>query len=103
VKTVVVLAMHGIPPKDFPHNELMEFFSIHSGLEHSHSHHHSHNIDNEKLKRYSELERKIKNWPRTPENDPFFIASQELALKLSEETGYELVLGFNEFCAPDLN
>lgn len=30
MKTVVVLAMHGMPPVDFPTEELAEFFKLHS-------------------------------------------------------------------------
>jgi sirohydrochlorin cobaltochelatase len=53
--------------------------------------------------RYVELASKMRAWPRTPENDPFFAASKELAQQLSETSGYDVVLGFNEFCAPDLD
>jgi hypothetical protein len=35
MKTVIVLAMHGAPPNDFPKPELMELFGLHTHLEHS--------------------------------------------------------------------
>jgi sirohydrochlorin cobaltochelatase len=44
----------------------------------------------------------MRGWPRTPANDPFYAASRELAQALSCETGVEVLVGFNEFCAPDL-
>jgi sirohydrochlorin cobaltochelatase len=52
--------------------------------------------------RYAELEAKMCTWPRTAQNDPFHAASHALAKKLSVATGFEVVVGFNEFCAPRL-
>ncbi|MGD0329514.1 MAG: CbiX/SirB N-terminal domain-containing protein [Nitrososphaeria archaeon] len=45
----------------------------------------------------------MRAWPRTAQNDPFYVGSQELAAHLSEATGCEVILGFNEFCAPSLD
>jgi sirohydrochlorin cobaltochelatase len=101
-KMVVVLAMHGTPPNDFPRPEVIELFSLHARLENVLPH-----IPDEQLQqwrqRHDELDKKIRNWPRTPENDPFFVASQQISAQLSAETGFEVLLGFNEFCAPDLD
>ena len=97
MKTVIVMAAHGAPPNDFPREELREFFTLHSRLEAS-AVSHSPALES----RYEELENKLKTWPRTPQNDPYHAASYELACKLSEETGTEVVVGFNEFCAPGI-
>jgi hypothetical protein len=35
MKAVIVLAMHGAPPLDFPEEELGEFFNLHSRLAHA--------------------------------------------------------------------
>ena len=35
MKTVLVLAMHGAPPNDFPTNELVEYMNLHNQLEHT--------------------------------------------------------------------
>jgi hypothetical protein len=51
---------------------------------------------------YTKLDARIRTWPRTAENDPFHAASQDLAAQLSQETGCEVIVGYNEFCAPDL-
>jgi sirohydrochlorin cobaltochelatase len=45
----------------------------------------------------------MRTWPRTAENDPFHAASQELAAQLSQETGCDVIVGYNEFCAPSLD
>jgi len=44
----------------------------------------------------------LRNWPRTAQNDPFYAGSQELASHLRRVTGCEVIVGFNEFCAPSL-
>jgi sirohydrochlorin cobaltochelatase len=95
---VVVLAMHGAPPRDFPRAELHELLSLHDEPGGT-----SVTAASERAQRRSHLEKKVRNWPRTVENDPFLAASRELAERLSEELGCEVVLGFNEFCAPSLD
>lgn len=98
MKPVIVLAMHGAPPNDFPRREAMELFSLHSRLEHA--------AESERAtlaRRHEELEAKMRAWPRTPENDPFHAGSMELANELSCATCMEVILGFNEFCAPSLD
>lgn len=95
---MIVLAMHGSPPSDFPRRELAEFFGLHSRMEHAPAPERSALED-----RYAELEAKMRNWPRTVENDRFWAASTELADHLSQVTDCGVVVGFNEFCAPDLD
>lgn len=98
MKTVIVLAMHGVPPNDFPHPELREFFELHGRLEMA--------PEASALalrRRYEELEEKIRRWPRTPANDPYHAASYELADAVRRETGLDVAVGFNEFCAPRLD
>lgn len=98
MKTVVVLAMHGAPPRDFPRQDMAEFFALHSQLERAGG--------GERAaveRRHAELEAKMRAWPRSAENDPFYAASQELARHLSQATGFPVVVGFNEFCAPSLD
>ena len=97
--TVVVLAMHGSPAVDFPRNELSELLGLHMRLSQG-------DLDGPEreaiARRHDELDRKIRGWPRTAENDPFFAASQDLAKRLSEALGTRVVVGFNEFCAPSV-
>jgi sirohydrochlorin cobaltochelatase len=53
--------------------------------------------------RYEELEQKMRQWPRSRQNDLFFASSQEMAAALERASGDEVILGFNEFCAPGLD
>jgi len=98
MKTVIVLAMHGVPPKDFPPKEMREFFELHGRLEMS-------PVSPSPVleRRYDELGDKIKRWPRTPLNDPYHAASYELARALQNECHITVIVGFNEFCSPDID
>jgi len=96
-RTVIVLAMHGVPPSDFPRQELGEFFALHARFDHAAM------TEDPGCTRYGELERKIRGWPRTPDNDRYHAASLELARELSRASGCDVVVGFNEFCAPGLD
>jgi sirohydrochlorin cobaltochelatase len=97
-KMVIVLAMHGSPPLDFPRGEMAEFMGLLSQLGHKHGP----KAGAQKL-RYEQLEAKLRAWPRTGQNDPFHAGSQELAKHLRQESGLEVIVGFNEFCAPTLD
>ena len=98
MKNIIVLAMHGIPPKDFPHDEMMELFKLHEGL------HHAPDAQREQIQaRYNMLDEKMRSWQRTEENDPFFFASQEIATNLSNALECDVIVGFNEFCGPSLD
>lgn len=97
-KIVIVLAMHGTPPLDYPPQDAAELFNLHGRLEHA--------SDTERdalEKRYVELEARMRSWPRTAENDPFYTGSQKLAHELEKATDWPVIIGFNEYCAPDLN
>src|SRR4051812_30373449 len=137
MKTVILLAMHGTPPTDFPRDLMAEFF----GGSHNHSHSseghdshdahdaydspegnegHTHNGHDHaaaptltldpaereqqlrllRKQRRAEIGAKMRAWPRTAANDPFFAGSQELADHLSQASGCQVVVGFNEFCDP---
>jgi len=96
---VIVLAMHGAPPLDFPRGEMTEFMGLHARLGHG-----TGGEDSGSLRlRLTDLEAKLRAWPRTKQNDPFYAGSQDLAEQLSKESGLEVIIGFNEFCAPSLD
>jgi sirohydrochlorin cobaltochelatase len=97
-RAVIVLAMHGSPPLDFPRDELTEFMGLHASLETA-----SGTAVSAQRLRHDQLESKIRTWPRTGQNDPFYSGSQELARHLRLESGLEVIVGFNEFCAPTLD
>lgn len=95
--STILLAMHGSPPNDFPPNEIAELFNLHARLEHA-----PEGPQEALLQRYTQLEAKMRAWPRSAQNDPFYAGSLELAGHLSQKTGNKVFLGFNEFCATSL-
>jgi sirohydrochlorin cobaltochelatase len=97
VKTTIVLVMHGVPPRDFPRREIAEMMALQGRLEHGAVPPHERPAAEA---RFAELDVRVRSWPRNPQNDPFYVASQELTAELARATGSEVVLGFNEFCAP---
>jgi sirohydrochlorin cobaltochelatase len=98
MKTIIVLAMHGVPPNDFPRREMGEFFELHGRAEMSPG-----ALGQALESRYKELEEMVKRWPRTTRNDPYHAASLELARALQGECGLDVAVGFNEFCSPDVD
>lgn len=109
--TMIVLAMHGVPPSDFPPQELAEYFRLHAAVEATHHNdngHHAHNgharppLASEELQRYRELDRRVRNWPRNEANDPFHAGSLALAKALGKKSHHPVLVGFNEFCSPTL-
>ena len=96
-KPLIILAVHGMPPNDFPRKETLDYFMLHSRLE---------NMPEpppNMQKQFEELDSRMRNWPRTPENDLYSFTSHELAKELSNQTGHSVVVGFNEFCSPSLD
>jgi sirohydrochlorin cobaltochelatase len=98
MKTVIVLAMHGAPPLDFPEQELAEFTNLRARLAHTFG-----TSETAAHRRCAELEAKLRTWPRTSRNDPFYAGSLDLAVQLRRASGRKVVLGFNEFCGPSLD
>lgn len=98
MKTTIVLAMHGAPPSDFPRDELRELMGLHARIEHASG------PELEGLKeRHDDLEEKMRAWPRTRENDPYFAGSMDLAEAVHKASVLPVVVGFNEFCGPSLD
>ena len=95
---IIALAMHGAPPKDFPKNKLQELMGLHARMEHA-----PHEDIAQMEQRFNELDSEIRNWPRTPENDPFYAGAQDMAAQLKNASGYEVIVGYNEFCAPRID
>ena len=89
--------MHGSPPKDYPSSDLREFFKLHMMYEvgggFPQAMHHKYDI----------LHIKMRDWPRTATNDPFWEASNNLAEELSRVTKKQVIVGFNEFCGPSID
>lgn len=86
--TVIVLAMHGGIPNDFPKAELHRFFSLHE--------------QGTQLPEAKQLEQKLRHWPRNQSNDPYYWGSVQLQKALQKVSGLPVILAFNEFCAPSI-
>lgn len=97
MKTIIVLAMHGSPPADFPRPELAEFMRLHAQLDHGDG-----APPKELVRRHDELDLKVRRWPRSAANDPFYAGSTALAAELERAARLKVLAGFNEFCAPSL-
>ena len=105
-KNHIVLVGHGMPATDYPKDRLREFFRMHAqshtneGHEHAHEHSHGHGYLDGVQDGPAEREREIREWPRTPENDPYKFAVETIAELLRRRTGHPVLVAFHEFCAP---
>lgn len=53
--------------------------------------------------REAELDRLVREWPRTPETDPYKYGVEDIARALAPKLGgRRLVTAYNEFCAPSV-
>ncbi|RPI54420.1 MAG: hypothetical protein EHM56_06275 [Chloroflexi bacterium] len=101
METIIVLAMHGAPARDFPPADLAELMSLHGRLAGPRA---AGGEERAALEaRHAALDARARAWPRTAGNDPFWAASLELGEHLSRATGHPVIVGFNEFCAPSLD
>ncbi|MBI3803278.1 MAG: CbiX/SirB N-terminal domain-containing protein [Nitrospirae bacterium] len=98
MKRVVVLAVHGAPAADFPRKEAAELFDLRAKLRQA-----SGEGRAALAQRHDALDAKMRGWPRTEENDPFFYGSISLAAHLQKEMKCDVIVGFNEFCAPSVD
>lgn len=92
--SAVILVGHGGVPTDFPKDLLQELKRLESARLAKKS--------LEMSEREAELDRKIRYWPRTFETDPYKTGLENLAESLSNQIDEDLVVAYNEFCAPSL-
>jgi sirohydrochlorin cobaltochelatase len=94
VRKVIIVVGHGQLPSDLPKEVRERYFRLRANPRKK--------PDEERL--YEELDRTIANWPRNNLNDPYWNSLRKLAelirIKLHEE--YDVVVAFNEFCAPHI-
>jgi len=93
--TAVVLAAHGVPAADFPKFRVGFFVMLEFA---------GRAVERLRFLRAwrDSLDRKIRAWPRTPANDPYKAAVEELAARLSARLGRRVVVAYNEFCDPGI-
>jgi sirohydrochlorin cobaltochelatase len=53
--------------------------------------------------RQEALDSEVRTWKRTADNDPYKMGVEALAERITAQTGYEVIAGYNEFCAPAIS
>jgi sirohydrochlorin cobaltochelatase len=90
----VLLVGHGVPATDAP-RELVTRFKALEGRRRASG---APPSDEER-----DVDRQLREWPRTDANDPYRAGMQKVAQALARRLGVdEVVLAYNEFCAPSV-
>jgi len=93
-KVGVILVGHGGIPKDCPRDLIMKLKKLEGQRRES-------GIPVSPEER--DLEKRIRRWPRTPQNDPYDAGLRTLASRLEPLLGGALfAVAYNEYCAPTL-
>ena len=53
--------------------------------------------------RQEALDSEVRNWKRTADNDPYKRGADALAERIAAHTGYDVIVGYNEFCDPTIS
>ena len=97
MKTILILTMHGMPPKISRAARSTSILACTCSWKTVRS-----AWMEQQRQRYAQLNEKVRSYPRTAANDPFYFNSQEMAKRLASETGLETLVCFNEFCDPSM-
>ncbi len=93
-RNAVVLIGHGGVPKDIPKGWVTELKRLEGERRAK---------GGEPSEAEIEADNRLRNWPRTPENDPYRMGLQSLAQCLEPMLdGQKLVVAYNEFCTPSI-
>ncbi len=94
-KEAVVLIGHGGTASDIPRPMIAELKRLEGERQARR--------ETEMSPREAELDKKVREWPRTPETDPYKFGVEEIAKALEPKLGgRRLVSAYNEFCAPSV-
>ena len=94
-KEAVVLIGHGGTASDIPRAMIAELKRLEGERQARR--------EAEMSPREAELDKKVREWPRTPETDPYKFGVEEIAAALAPKLGgRRLVSAYNEFCAPSV-
>jgi sirohydrochlorin cobaltochelatase len=94
-RAAVLLVGHGGFPKDLPRTMVSELKRLEAAT--------AGEGDPAEQARaaFETLDRKIRQWPRNPENDPYRVGVEALAKATRERLpGVRVAVAYNEFCAP---
>lgn len=90
----IVLIGHGGIPNNFPSEKVGRLKMLEAGRQRANL-----PISDEEIK----LDHEIRNWPRTPDNDPFCFGIRAIAERLEPKlSGTKLIIAYNEFCGPSI-
>ncbi len=87
----VLLVGHGGIPKDYPRELVTKLKTLEARRRAS---------GTEPTAEESDLDRRIRQWPRTPETDPYQAGFEALAAHLGTLLHEHFAIAYNEFCAP---
>src|SRR5262245_370912 len=92
----VILVGHGATASDTPRQLVAELKSLEARrLERG---------ERQPSPREAELDRIVRNWPRTRETDPYQFGLEQIAMALRRRIGdTRVVVAYNEFCAPGVS
>ena len=94
-KEAVVLIGHGGSPADIPRALVAELKRLEGERQ-------ARRVL-EMSPREAELDKQVREWPRTPATDPYKFGVEEIAAALAPKLGgRRLVTAYNEFCAPSV-
>ncbi|HID08377.1 MAG TPA: hypothetical protein EYP10_14660 [Armatimonadetes bacterium] len=100
-KVGVVIVGHGVPPKDFPRDKLQELRSLEARVR---SFGGEGKAPGKLVARLKALEREVRQWKRTPQNDPYDAAVKELATHVKKLGNFDIVVvAHNEMCGLDVH
>ena|SRR3989338_9194699 len=94
MKQAVILIGHGGVPEDFPAEKVGRLRMLEAQRQ---------RLKTPITPEEQALDHEIRNWPRTPKNDPFCFGIQAIAQKLAQKIpDKKLVIAYNEFCGPSI-
>jgi sirohydrochlorin cobaltochelatase len=92
----VVLVGHGAPANDCPADLVARWKRLEAERRRSQP------SPSEPGEEERALDRRIREWPRTDDNDPYRAGLESLGARLAAALGEPVRVAYNEFCAPSL-
>lgn len=100
-KVAVVIVGHGLAAEDFSRERLHEFYRVMGQVMEAGG---EEKAPSELVQRMRSLEREMRQWKRTPENDPYDAAVKELTEHVKQMGGFDIAeVAHNESCGLDVD
>ena len=92
---VLILVGHGSPPKGYDSRKISRYIELERRAESG---------DPYALRDFKELDREIRNIPRSRDNDPYWYFINQIAEEIKRRGVFrDVYIAFNEFCSPDVD